>query len=250
MTEEGQGGAKQRLFLAAVRVFASKGYKGATVRDICREAGGANLNAITYYFGGKEKLYQAILEVLFTEADRQLRERLAGMGDVPPEERLRLLLEVCCRLFFSGCEVSTAFMRLWLMELANPTPFLDDMVERHSRPQIGDMLDTVAVIIGVDAPRAVLLDCMMSILGPMVYQALLWPVVRPIFPEHPDMEKYWPCLVDHFYRFAMAGLAAVRERLEERQSGKGDAADGSVVVPGQTAPVDHPGRTDPGEGAD
>ena len=115
------------------------------MRDICREAGGANLNAINYYFGGKKKLYQTILEVLFTEGNRQLRERLDEIGEVPPEERLRLLLEVCCRLFFTGSEVCRAFMRLWIMELANPTPFLAEMVERYSRPQIEDMLDKVAV---------------------------------------------------------------------------------------------------------
>ena len=112
MAELEKGGAKERLFLGAVRVFAAKGYRGATVRDICREAGGANLNAINYYFGGKKKLYQTILEVLFTEGNRQLRERLDEIGEVPPEERLRLLLEVCCRLFFTGSEVCRAFMRI------------------------------------------------------------------------------------------------------------------------------------------
>jgi AcrR family transcriptional regulator len=221
MPDGEHGGARQRIFLAAVRVFAAKGYKGATVRDICREAGGANLNAINYYFGGKEKLYQAILEVLFTEGDRQLRERLAEAGPVSPEERLRLLLEVCCRMFFAGGEVNAAFIRLWLMELANPTPFLDDMVECHSRPQVEDMLATVAAIVGPGAPREVLIDSMMSILGPMVYQALIWPAVGPLFPEHPGMETYWPRLVDHLYRFAMAGLAAMREALVEKEHATG-----------------------------
>ena len=112
MPGEKKGGAKERIFLAAVRVFAAKGFKGATVRDICREAGGVNLNAVNYYYGGKKKLYQAILELLFTEGDRQMRERLAEVGEVSPEQRLRVLLEVCCRLFFSGCEVSAAFMAL------------------------------------------------------------------------------------------------------------------------------------------
>lgn len=217
MPEVTKGGSKERIFLAAVRVFAAKGFRGATVRDICREAGGANLNAVNYYFGGKKKLYQAILEVLFTEGDRQFREREAEAGDVAPEERLRILLEVCCRMFFSGCEVSTAFMRLWIMEMANPTPFLDDMIERHSRPQVEAVLDTIAAVVGEDAPQEVLLDCMVSILGPAVYLTLIWPPTRLIFPRHPDMKEYWPNLVDHLYRFAMAGLVAVREALSEQR---------------------------------
>jgi len=220
MTNEETGSAKQRLFVAAVRVFAAKGFKGATVRDICREAGGANLNAVNYYFGGKKKLYQAILEVLFTEGDRQIRERQAEVGEVTPEGRLRILLEVCCRMFFSGCEVSAAFVRLWLMEMANPTPFMDEMVERHSRPQLKDLQDTVAAVVGPCVPQDVLLNCMMSLVGPVVYQALLWPTLRQVYPDHPDMQTYWPNLVDHLYRFAMAGLVAVREAYEEKQHDK------------------------------
>lgn len=226
MPEEERGGAKERLFLAAVRVFAAKGYNGATVRDICREAGGANLNAINYYFGGKKKLYQAVLEVLFSEGDRQLRARLAEEGgEVPPERQMRLLLEVCCRLFFSDCAVTKAFMRIWIMELANPTPFMREMVERHSRPQVSDMLDTVAAIVGRDVPREVLFDCTMSVIGPMVYQAMAWPLMRPLCPEHPDMSLYWPRLADHLYRFAMAGLTAVRAAFGEKGR-PGDAKTG------------------------
>lgn len=225
MPEVAKGGAKERIFLAAVRVFADKGFKGATVRDICREAGGANLNAVNYYFGGKKKLYQAILEVLFTEAERQIGQREAEAGEVSPEERLRILLEVCCRMFFSGCEVSAAFMRLWLMEMANPTPFLGEMIERHSRRQVEAVLDTIAAVVGRDAPREVLLDCMVSILGPSVYMTLIWPPMRPIFPQHPDMKDYWPTLVAHLYRFAMAGLAAVREALSEQRHDKGSTSD-------------------------
>jgi len=224
MAELEKGGAKERLFLGAVRVFAAKGYRGATVRDICREAGGANLNAINYYFGGKKKLYQTILEVLFTEGNRQLRERLDEIGEVPPEERLRLLLEVCCRLFFTGSEVCRAFMRLWIMELANPTPFLAEMVERYSRPQIEDMLDILAALVGQDTPRHILFDCMMSSLGPMVYQALIWPAISPIFQDFEPMEAYWPRLVDHLYRFTMAGLTAVGEALAEKHHDKASGA--------------------------
>ena len=37
------------------------------------------------------------------------RERLAAAGETTPEQRLRLVLEVCCRLYFTGSEVNAAF---------------------------------------------------------------------------------------------------------------------------------------------
>jgi AcrR family transcriptional regulator len=205
---------KQRVFWAALRVFAAKGYKGATVRDICRAADGANLNAVQYYYGGKDKLYQAVLEVLFTEGDRQLRQRLADQAPTRPEDALRLLLEVFCQVLFSHGESGNVFLRLWAMELANPTPFLGDMLERHTRPQTLAVLELMAELVGRDAPLPTLTACMTSVLGPCLYQALLWPTLQRILPEHPPMTEHWQALADHCFRFSLAGLAAVRQSLE------------------------------------
>lgn len=52
---------RDRLTHAGIQVFARYGFEGATTRQL---AGAANVNqaAIPYYFGGKEKLYQAVVE--------------------------------------------------------------------------------------------------------------------------------------------------------------------------------------------
>jgi AcrR family transcriptional regulator len=213
-----EAGVKDKLFWAAVRAFAAKGYKGATVRAVCREAGGVNVSAVQYYFGGKDKLYQAVLEVLFTAADQRFRQRLldeaqAGAG---PEERLRLLIEVYCQVLFAHGEVGDAFLRLWAMELANPTPFLGDMVERHSRPQTLAMLGLMAEFAGPDAPVTTLVAMMSCVLGPCLYQALLWPNYRRIVSGHPPMAERWPVFAEHCFRHALAGLRAVGQN---RQGG-------------------------------
>ena len=216
--KEQQDGVKERLFWAALRVFAAKGHKGATVRDICRQAGDANLSAVQYYYGGKDKLYEAVLEVLFTEGDRRFRQRLmaeakAGAG---PEERLRLLIEVYCQVLFTHGEIGDAFLRLWAMELANPTPFLGDMAERHSRPQTLAMLGLMAEFADPEAPVTTLVAMMSCVLGPCLYQALLWRNYRRIVPEHPPMAEHWPVFAEQCFRHALAGLRAVGQR---RQGG-------------------------------
>lgn len=55
--------SKNKILKAATRLFAQKGFDGTSVREICREAG-VNLCMISYYFGGKEELYQGIVEDL------------------------------------------------------------------------------------------------------------------------------------------------------------------------------------------
>ena len=50
-----------QIIETAERLFAQKGFNGASVRDIAIEAG-VNLAMISYYFGSKEKLMQALFE--------------------------------------------------------------------------------------------------------------------------------------------------------------------------------------------
>ena len=51
---------RQKIFDAAAEVFAEKGFAGARVEEIARRAG-VNRQLISYYFEGKEGLYQAVL---------------------------------------------------------------------------------------------------------------------------------------------------------------------------------------------
>lgn len=50
---------KARILQAALEEFAAKGFAGARVSEIATRAG-VNKQLISYYFGGKEGLYQAL----------------------------------------------------------------------------------------------------------------------------------------------------------------------------------------------
>lgn len=52
---------RDALLRAAKRVFAQKGYEGATVKDLADEAH-VNVSLVSYHFGGKEGLYRTCLE--------------------------------------------------------------------------------------------------------------------------------------------------------------------------------------------
>lgn len=56
-----ESGARQKIMEAAIVLFANKGLHGTSTRDISKESG-VNLSLISYYFGGKEALYETLIK--------------------------------------------------------------------------------------------------------------------------------------------------------------------------------------------
>jgi len=69
---------RQAILLAAERLFAQRGYRAVTIRDIATEAG-VPLALVGYYFGPKLELFVAIFE----HWSHTIEERLAGLRAVP-----------------------------------------------------------------------------------------------------------------------------------------------------------------------
>lgn len=61
--------SKQKILSAATKLFAHKGFDAVSVRKICKEAN-ANLCLISYHFGGKQELYNAIIDDLIEKQTR------------------------------------------------------------------------------------------------------------------------------------------------------------------------------------
>lgn len=76
----------QRLLDAGAELFDKKGYHNVSIKEIGRLAG-CNSALISYHYGSKQALYQAIIENQL-QAIQQLQERLEKEG-LPPLERLK-----------------------------------------------------------------------------------------------------------------------------------------------------------------
>ena len=65
---------KGKILSVATKLFAEKGFDGVGIRELCQEAG-VNISMISYYFGGKKELYQAII-------DNLMETQLAYFSDI------------------------------------------------------------------------------------------------------------------------------------------------------------------------
>jgi len=72
--------SRERLLSGAAKLFANKGFDRVSVREIAKESG-CNICLVSYYFGGKEKLYQSIFEAFFERISKHIDRTEQTLGD-------------------------------------------------------------------------------------------------------------------------------------------------------------------------
>lgn len=77
-TENVDAATRERLLDTAEKLFAENGFEAVSIRDITSAAGCSNVAAINYYFGSKDKLYEACLLGLFRDLREWRTERISS----------------------------------------------------------------------------------------------------------------------------------------------------------------------------
>ena len=80
-----------QIIETAERLFADRGFDGTSVRDIAEEAG-INIAMISYYFGSKEKLMEAIFELRVGSLQSRV-ESLMKDSKLTPLEKVNMLID-------------------------------------------------------------------------------------------------------------------------------------------------------------
>ena len=97
---------RQQILESAVRVFAEKGFSGATVDEIA-EAAAVNKQRIYAYFGSKQGLFEAALLACFSEVELFSRKMLKEIADSPQR-----MTELQLGGFFAAHRRNPRFWRL------------------------------------------------------------------------------------------------------------------------------------------
>ena len=119
---------REAILIAALRIFASKGYDAASTREIANEAG-INHGLIRYYFGSKAQLWKDAVDRAFAALEAGL-EAIADDPAIPNDrERAGLLLRNYVRFVARHPE----FVHLMHEEGKRPGPRMRWIVDRHVR---------------------------------------------------------------------------------------------------------------------
>jgi AcrR family transcriptional regulator len=195
---------RQRLLQAAGEVFAERGFRATTVREICQRAK-ANLAAVNYHFGDKERLYAAVVQYTFRYAIEKYPLDLSLGAEATAEERLQAFIRA--NLFgFLDAGLPAWHGKLMAREMAEPTAMLDTLVEHMIRPKAEVLMSIVRDVLGHDTNPRRVWRCAASIIGQCLFYHHARPVIKRLDPEQTFTPEAIERLVDHIAQFSLAAL--------------------------------------------
>jgi AcrR family transcriptional regulator len=209
-----QPDTKQRVLNAAEHLFAEHGYYATSLRTITTRAG-VNLAAVSYHFGGKEALIEAVIVRRLEPLNRLRSERLddvleqAARANRRPSCRdlLRAFVEPTLHLRREGSG-SEDFIALVGRTLAEPRGVVMNLFMQQMEPLMKKYFEALKLALPQvrDTTLFLRLHLLMGSLSHIMRCHERYPIVpHGVCADLPVEE-----LVEHYLDFATAGMEAAQ----------------------------------------
>lgn len=185
------------LIAVATQLFAAKGFNGVSVRELAAAAG-VNLSMISYYFGGKEGLYAAVLIEQFAPLKRV--GEIKAMSDDPLER-----FELYVRATVARYRKNPHLLRFYTSELTNPTPCFESIVKPAIRGVIQTLIDTFSDGLSHESFRDGLdpADTVLALVGMINFYFLLEPATHELVNHSAERDEQ---LIGHIMDIFTRGI--------------------------------------------
>lgn len=205
---------RDRIVEAAGEIFADKGYGAATVRDICNAAG-ANIAAVNYYFGDKQKLY--IEAVVRAHRWRMERVALPAWSEATSAaEKLTDFVTTFIRRIRTG-PGDTWHTRLLMREMTHPDAACAEMARSSIRPEFEMLKSILRELAPSDISEEKLNLASFSIVGQCLFYHFADKVIRNLLDEEEYARYDVDRLASHIVSFS---LSAIGEQFAVRSPSK------------------------------
>ena len=210
-----------KLLMVATCVFANKGFKAATTREICEQAR-SNMAAIHYHFVDKLGLYKAVLMLPV-----QQFSELANKFDPKQPTLLQIMLTFYGALLGQLRNPDANFghhMRLHFRELIEPTQIDDRAQEQAFAPFFQGLVQVLCSQLKLQEPDEDTFRLAFAMIGMAMdfYMSSQCPV--KFGPDLASTPEKVDVLIDRLSVYACGMVAAERERLQAATAGSMAAA--------------------------
>lgn len=174
---------RDNLISAAMPLFAAKGLNGVSVRELA-SAAGVNLSMISYYFGGKEGLYAAVLT-----------EQFAVLGKLEEIEQMEIdtlqKFELYIRATVARYRKNPYLLRFYTSELTNPTACFETIIKPAIKRVVQFLLDTFTDGLSHEKFREGLnpADTVVALAGMINFYFLLEPATAELVDHSPEHDE-------------------------------------------------------------
>lgn len=202
--------SRERLLLAAMRLFAEQGYAKTSTREIALAAS-TNIASISYYFGDKAGLYRAA----FTEPAPTRRRDVAEFTQpgFTLRESLRAFYGQLLEPLKEG-DIARLCMRMWFREMLEPTGVWDAEIENDIRPSHDALVQVLARHLGVDSPGEDISRLAFCIVGQALQLMIARDVIDKISPDLLASEAGIDTWLDRLVDYGEAMVQAEQARMQ------------------------------------
>lgn len=201
---------RERLLEAAGEIFAEKGFKGATVREIIDRAG-VNIAAVNYYFRDKERLYiEAVKHGACAEAD----EHLSWPPGTAPAVKLADFIHFHVVRLLDPVKPAW-HVRLVMRELTQPSAACTELVRDYIEPKSHILGGILEELLPPNTTRQQQYLTAFSIMGQILFYCTHKPIVLLLLGGADQPYEDTAALADHITRFTLRALG-VGERPNHR----------------------------------
>jgi AcrR family transcriptional regulator len=196
---------KEKLLAVAGDVFIEKGFRDATVAEICTRAE-ANISAVNYHFGSKEALYQEAWRHSFTESLKSYPLDGGISKSASAEDQLRGQLTAMIRRI---ADDNNKDFFIAQMEMINPTGLLQEVMKSELIPMREQTLAVVRELLGAAATEEQVHYYEISIISMCVHPMIMQRTARRTKDKNmPPIIEDITAFADHVVTFALAGINA------------------------------------------
>ncbi len=194
---------KARILEAAGSVFAAKGFEAATIREICQSAG-ANLAAVNYHFGDKQRLYVEAVKHAHCSRAQEIPLPVWDAA-TPAALKLRGFVAVLLERML-GSDQAPWHAQLMLREIARPNLACEELVRDYIRPHFEVLKGILAELLpaGISDERLALTA--FSVVGQCLFYRVARPVVSMLMGEDRSERLTVGLLADHISGMILAAL--------------------------------------------